>query len=249
VALPRPPPAHPVADQGVVTRALLGIVARGGREHALAEQICRACVAGLGVDGAALSLLTGSSARETLWATDPTAELLEDLQFTLNEGACMEAAVTGAPVSVPDLAAGVEALRWPVFAAALAEQAEVGALFALPLQWGAVNLGVLDLYRRSAGGLAPEQWRDALGAVDVATLLLLSARTDPDDGDDGGLDPATSARAEVHQATGMVLAQLDISAEDALARLRAHAFVEQRLLIDVARDVVSRRLRFSDDMA
>ena len=83
----------------------------------------------------------------------------------------------------------------------------------------------------------------------MATLLLLSARTDPDDGDDGGLDPATSARAEVHQATGMVLAQLDISAEDALARLRAHAFVEQRLLIDVARDVVSRRLRFSDDMA
>jgi hypothetical protein len=132
VALPRPPPAHPVADQGVVTRALLGIVARGGREHALAEQICRACVAGLGVDGAALSLLTRSSARETLWATDPTAELLEDLQFTLNEGACMEAAATGAPVSVPDLAAGVEVRRWPVFAAALAEQAEVGALFALP---------------------------------------------------------------------------------------------------------------------
>jgi hypothetical protein len=237
-----------VADQGLVTRALLGIVARGGREHALAEQICRACVAGLDVDGAALSLLTRSSARETLWATDPTAELLEDLQFTLNEGACMEAAATGAPVSVPDLAAGVEVRRWPVFAAALAEQAEVGALFALPLQWGAINLGVLDLYRRTAGGLDPEQWRDALGAVDVATLLLLSARTDPDGGD-GGLDPATSARAEVHQATGMVLAQLDISAEDALARLRAHAFVEQRLLIDVARDVVSRRLRFSDDMA
>jgi hypothetical protein len=249
VAPPRPPPARPVSDQGVVTRALLGIVARGGREHALAEQICRACVAGLDVDGAALSLLTRSSARETLWATDPTAELLEDLQFTLNEGACMEAATTGAPVSVPDLAAGVEVRRWPVFAAALAEQAEVGALFALPLQWGAINLGVLDLYRRTSGGLAPEQWRDALGAVDVATLLLLSARTDPDDGYDGGLDPATSARAEVHQATGMVLAQLDISAEDALARLRAHAFVEQRLLIDVARDVVARRLRFSDDMA
>lgn len=66
MAPPRPPPAHPVADQGVVTRALLGIVARGGREHALAEQICRACVAGLDVDGAARSLLTRSSARETL---------------------------------------------------------------------------------------------------------------------------------------------------------------------------------------
>ena len=44
----------------------------------------------------------------------------------------------------------------------------------------------------------------------------------------------------------MVLVQLGISAEEALARLRAHAFVEQRLLIDVARDVVARRLVFTD---
>jgi hypothetical protein len=49
---------------------------------------------------------------------------------------------------------------------------------------------------------------------------------------------AFSHRAEVHQATGMVLAQLGISAEDALVRLRAHALVHQRLLIDVARDVI-----------
>ena len=45
----------------------------------------------------------------------------------------------------------------------------------------------------------------------------------------------------------MVLAQLDVSAEQALARLRGHAFAEQRLLIDVARDVVARRLTFTKD--
>jgi AmiR/NasT family two-component response regulator len=55
-------------------------------------------------------------------------------------------------------------------------------------------------------------------------------------------------RAEIHQATGMVLAQLGVSAQDALARMRAYAFAEQRLLSDVARDVVSRRLRFTQDM-
>jgi hypothetical protein len=206
-------------------------------------------VNGLDVDGAALSLLTRSPARETLWATDPTAELLEDLQFTLDEGACMEAAATGSPVLVPDLSGSTNVRRWPVFAAALAEQSQVAALFALPLQWGAINLGVLDLYRCTPGALSPAQRRDAIRAVDVAALMLLDARTDPANGAAEELDAATSARAEIHQATGMVLAQLDISAVDALARLRAHAFVEQRLLIDVARDVVSRRLRFSDDMA
>src|SRR3954464_3853318 len=150
-------------ELGAVTQALLAIARDDSDDRILASRICQACVAGLDVDGAAISLLTTSPGRQTLAVTDETAELLEDLQFTLNEGACMEAAATGGPVSAPDLAAGVEARRWPVFAAALAEQAEVGALFALPLQWGAINLGVLDLYRRTAGGLAPEQWRDALG--------------------------------------------------------------------------------------
>ena len=61
-------------------------------------------------------------------------------------------------------------------------------------------------------------------------------------------DHAPSSRAEFHQATGIVLAQLGVSAPQALARMRGYAFVEQRLLIDVARDVVSRRLQFTQQM-
>jgi len=162
----------------------------------------------------------------------------------------MQAASTGSPVLVPNLNDSTDAQRWPVFAAAVAEQTDALALFALPLQWGTINLGVLDLYRRTPGGLSGDQWRDAISAADVAALMMLGVRTEPGDGGgDGWGDPASSARSEVHQATGMVLVQLDVSAEVALARMRAHAFVEQRLLIDVARDVVSRKLRFTDDMA
>ena len=76
-------------------------------------------------------------------------------------------------------------------------------------------------------------------------MLLLGLRTDP--GDEQSWDRSWSSRAEIHQATGMVLAQLGVSAADAFARLRAHAFVEQRLLGDIARDVVARRLTFTND--
>jgi hypothetical protein len=234
-----------VAELGAVTQALLEIDREVVDDRALAEQVCRAYVMGLDVDGAALSLLTASTSSQTLCATDATAELLEELQFSLGEGACVEAALTGRPVLVPDLHHTTEVSRWPIFAAAVEEQSDVGALFAVPLQWGTVNLGVLDLYRKAPGSLSDAQLRDVMSATDMAALMFLGARTDPGDG--AWLDHSLHGRAEIHQATGMVLSQLGISATDALARMRAYAFVEQRLLSDVAHDVVSRRLRFTRD--
>jgi hypothetical protein len=125
------------------------------------------------------------------------------------------------------------------------QQTGVRAVFALPLQWGAIDVGVLDLYRRAPGALSATQMRDALSAADAATLILLGLRSDP--GEEQAWDRSWGSRAEIHQATGMVVAQLGISAADAFARLRAHAFAEQRLLGEVARDVVARRLRFTKD--
>jgi ANTAR domain-containing protein/GAF domain-containing protein len=242
---------------GPVTRALLAIDRDGADGRELAGHICTACVAGIDVDGAAMSLLTASVHRETLSATDATAATLEDLQFTLGEGACLEAASTGSPVLVPDIHDLVRSARWPVFAAAVAEQTDVRALFALPLQLGAINIGVLDLYRDTPGPLLGHELRDMVAATDTAMLLLLGSHSDADD------DPVRTAgprkdrqreeglwidRAEVHQATGMVLVQLDIPPEDAFARLRAYAFAQRRPLNEVARDVVARRLVFTDDM-
>jgi hypothetical protein len=242
-----------MAERGAATRALLAIARDVADDVALAGEICRACVAGLDVDGAALSLLTASTARHTLHATDPTAQLLEELQFSLNEGVCIEAATTGRPVFLTDLHHTADLTRWPMFAAAVIEQTTVRALCALPLQWGTTNLGVLDLYRHTPVGLSNAQQRDALAAADTAALMMLTLRTDPTDptevGGWGGswLEPMVASRAEIHQATGMVLAALDIPAADALARMRACAFVEGRLLIDVARDIVARRLDITED--
>jgi hypothetical protein len=236
-----------VAELGVVTRALLSIARTLRDDRVLAERICQAAVEGLEVDGAAISLLTASTLRETLYATDATAELLEDLQFSLGEGPCVEAATGGGPVLIANLNDPGQTSRWPMYAAAVVDQARVSAVFAFPLQWGSINLGVLDLYRRDPGSLSSGQVRDAISASDAAALMLLGLRTDPDPEGDAVWDRSWSKRAEIHQATGMVIAQLGISPTDAFARLRAHAFTEGVSLSDVARDVVARRLRFTED--
>ena len=167
-----------------MTRALLDSVRDGIDDRDLAAQICQACVDGLDVDGAAISLLTASVARETLWATDPIAELLEDLQFTLNEGACMQAATTGNPVLVPDLRHGSEAARWPIFAAAVPSRPRSGRCSRCRCSGARSTSGCWICTGQSPGGLSDVQWRDALAAADTAALMMLGQRTDP--GDDSG---------------------------------------------------------------
>ena len=270
-----------VSEEGPVLRALRGIVGEVVSEREVAGRVCRACVTGLEVDGAAVSLLTTSVHRETLSATDPTAATLEDLQFTLGEGACIEAAASGRPVLIPDLHDHVLTTRWPVFAAAVAEQTDVRALFALPLQLGTINLGVLDLYRTTPGPLRGHELRDVVAAVDVTTFMLLAAsgqtgdghpgdaphpdgqhgtdqhaggrypdgdRMQPHDSGEAWWNGLSSDRAEVHQATGMILVQLGVPAQEAFVRLRGYAFAARRPLAEVARDVVARRLVFTLDM-
>lgn len=122
----------------------------------------------------------------------------------------------------------------------------------MPLQVGAIRLGVLDLNRRRPGTLDRSQEADALGFAAAALALLMdeAGRTAPEVAELGwqGEDP-TAHQVQVHQATGMVLAQLGVDAETAFARLRAHAFAHGRRLGDVAADVIARRLRFDPDAA
>ena len=82
----------------------------------------------------------------------------------------------------------------------------------------------------------------------IAALIERMARENPTWGYQCRRRAETDPLTTIHQATGIVLAQLGVSAAQALARMRGYAFVEQRLLIDVARDVVSRRVQFTEQM-
>jgi len=211
--------------------------------------VCAAAVAAVGVDGAGVTMMVSPTVRETVHATDRVAGELEEWQLTFGQGPCLDAFTGGGPVLVVDLDAPEAAVRWPVFTPAALDSG-AHAVFALPLQVGAIRVGVLDLYRVRPGALSPHELADALAFAGTAGVLLLdtAAGIQPDT---AGLawqrDDPTANQAQVHQATGMMLVQLGISAEAAFARLRAYAYAHDRRLGDVARDVVERRLRFEPD--
>jgi AmiR/NasT family two-component response regulator len=116
------------------------------------------------------------------------------------------------------------------------------AVFAFPLQIGAIRVGVLSLWRGRPGGMDNDELATALVLADATTLLLLAE--DHAEGAEWQTQVSFEHRAVVHQATGMIMVQLGSTIAAAFARLQAHAYAENRQLREVADDVVSRRLRF-----
>jgi hypothetical protein len=213
--------------------------------------LCETAVVRLGVGGATLTVDTSEGWSETRHATDTVGGRLAELQVTVGEGPCVDARREGGPVLVADLDARTSQQRWPLFAP-LAVEAGARALFTLPMCVGAIRVGTLSLHRTSAGPLDPAMLGDSVAFATLALALLLDGRTGASI-ENGNLASAglTPHSPQVHQATGMISAQLDVGIEDAFARLRARAFADQRPLGELASDVVSRRLRFGprDDVA
>ena len=208
----------------------------------LPTSLAAASVRSLPVSGVGLALMTDDGPAGIIAATDGAAMELEELQFTLGEGPCVDASQTGRPVLQPDFARTAP-LRWPAFAGGALE-AGVRALFAFPLRVGAIRLGVLDLYRDRAGPLSTDELAEALSFADAATLLLLHEQANTAA---SSAVPVLDDPAEVPQATGGVSVQAAVGLAEALVLLRARAFADQRALGDLARDVLTGTVSFRKD--
>ena len=207
------------------------------------QRLCDVCAEVTSATGAGIMLMSGDIPRGSVCTTDSVSALVEQLQYDLGEGPCVDAYHQDRPVLEPNLRDPISP-RWPAFTEPAVE-AGVRAIFGFPLRVGAVRLGSLNLYRDATGPLTDDQQADALlmSGIVAQALMLLQA-----DAPAGTVSAELEANADfqyvVHQASGMVAAQLDVSVVQALIRLRAHAFGNDRALMEVAHDVVDRRLRF-----
>lgn len=237
-----------IGSGGAQVTAILARIAGGGAlDASLPARLCAHCLSAVPVSGVALALMGAEGpSGVVLAATDERAGQLEELQFTLGEGPCVEASRSGSPALHADLAAAGPK-PWPRFGtAALAAGAR--AVFDFPLQVNTIRIGVLDLYRDTPGHLSILELADAMAFAEAATIVILHLQDQPGpNGAPSGLTGPIDGRAEVHQATGMITIQLGVNLTEALLRLRAHAYAAGQTLSDSAAEVVDRRLRFDDN--
>lgn len=238
---------------------LSAVIARSPSGLSTANQLCIACVNLLGVDGAAISMVLDGVSSGTYGCSSEASRRLDEYQFTFGQGPCLDATAEGAVVHAPDLEAAKEH-RWPVFTDALLGDG-IRAVFALPVRLTSACVGALDLYRSTPGPLVGDQLAGGLLAAELATLPLLtmvSQITDDrgvaDSGDraDNTNEDASEAliemdRVEVYQATGVLIAQLDVDAADALVRLRAHAMATGQTASEVAWAILEQGLELERD--
>jgi GAF domain-containing protein len=192
------------------------------------------------VTGAAVSTLGDFLGTETLSATDDRAARLDELQFDLGEGPCWDALRLSRPVLAPDV--NNPQTFWPAFSPALREQ-QVSSIFAFPLVVGSLRIGAVDLYSLDPVTLHESHARQASAMADVIGRKVLRHALASVDVEEHPV--SAYSRRLIHQATGMVLAQLELSADDARLVIHGHAFAVGKTMKEVAQDVLDGRLSFS----
>ena len=241
---------NPVRLNVAIHEQLLAAV-DGRRGVEAADRLCEACVVLLDIDAAAISLVFDGASSGTLGSSGAPARTYDELQFTLGEGPCLDSVARRMPILVVDLADPGE-VRWPAYGPAMLGH-QIRGVYAIPVVVAGEYVGALDLFRAQPGQLPGEDMAGAVAAAELAGVPLLDLL-------DGDLqaavaDPYSNAwaelnalsRAEVSQATGMLVAQLEVEPAEALVRLRAHAYITGRSATDVARDILERGLKLEAD--
>ena len=186
----------------------------GAGGHELAR-LCQGSATVTGLSGAGIMLMAGEVNLGSIGTSDDVSARIEEAQFALGEGPCVDACREDRSVLEPDLAAP-EAVRWPAFAAQVLG-AGARAVFGFPLHMGQVRLGALDLYRDRPGALSDDQHLDALAAADLVTRAVLVIQADAPVGTLAAeLAEGADLHLVVHQAAGRMAAQLEVGLADAL---------------------------------
>lgn len=203
-----------------------------------AARLCEASRRMLGADGVALTMRTSTQSMVVLATTDDLASQLEDLQDVVGEGPSRDAYRLNT-VQTGEFAAAGD-VRWPLMREHGQRLGFSGSIVALPLRPHQEAIGTLTAYRAQPPFPVDTVTTEFLAAA-IGTAILQDPRLDTQSEVFAEVWPS---RAQIHQATGMIISQVGVRPEDALALLRGQAFANNTTLLDTAQQIVERRINF-----
>jgi hypothetical protein len=208
------------------------------------EMLCAVATEFLVLDGAGIALTSEVDLLTVLCSSGPNARELMDLEVVAGEGPATHASHEDA-IEVPNLADAT--IRWPIYSPRALELG-AKAVFGFEVRLGAVRFGSLGLFRQSAGPLTGTQVSDGYLMASVIARSVLSQQAGvTSESLIGEIGATSTLDFSVHQAAGMIAIQGSMSVRDALVTLRAHAFVRNCQLSELAERVISRETAFEPD--
>jgi GAF domain-containing protein len=180
-------------------------------------------------DWASVTLRRRRNRTETVAASSDVAVQVDQLQYDLGEGPCLEAAVTGQPRVSNHLATSQDWPRWGPRAADIG----VHAILGIQLSTAEEVLGALNLYSGTPGAFGHEDLDVADIYATHATNALTAARMS------SGLRTALHSRHMIGVAQGILMQTYELTMEQSFELLRRYSSHTNTKLADVAEYVVT----------
>ncbi|BBE24495.1 transcriptional regulator (plasmid) [Arthrobacter sp. MN05-02] len=225
----------PVTDLGMIIGRTKGLL--------LSKETAQDAVDGLagvarnvidGADGAGVSLLENGQ-RTSVGATDGLVREADDLQYTLNEGPCLDAGTTGQPILIADTTTDP---RWTHWCHAVAE-AGVGSCLSVPLMRSGRALGAMKVYARAKDAFNVEDQQVLSNLANAAAALLGHVQSsDTPQRIASEIQAVLQTRSVVDLARGILMERHSLTREEALAHLMARAAEDREPMDSIALAIV-----------
>jgi GAF domain-containing protein len=222
-------------DARTAAHVALGLAVAGEPVGAVLER-----VAGLakeivpGVDEASVTLLKNGKPR-TIAFTGPLAVHLDERQYEKGFGPCLDAAVAGSLVIIPDTKAET---TYKDFAEVAARQGVTHTL-SMGLPIATSTIGGLNLYGTHGDPYDDDALELAGAFAGYAAIALANAAALADALDEvAGMRTAMQTRAVIEQAKGILMRDRRCSADEAFRMLTHASNLSNRKLRDIATSIV-----------
>jgi GAF domain-containing protein len=192
-----------------------------------------------GGDMAGLTMIVDDKVKTGVF-TDEEAVEIDDVQYSTGQGPCLDAFRN---LRVNRIESTETDDRWPAFSAAAAAHG-IASTISVPVIARDRAVGALNVYSRRAGAFDDDSEARLSVFANQSAIVLANAQLYWDARTlNENLNQAMRSRATIDQATGILMAQTNLSPEAAFGLLVQASQRENRKLREIALEIVERTER------